>query len=321
VSKDHVFHEVRQYLTRLEWDGVKRAEGWLNLYMGVSPTDYSQAVGLRWLVSAVARIMQPGVKADCCLILEGPQGILKSTAVRRLGEPWTTDELGDVGGKDAAMQIAGVWLVELAELDSLARGEAGRIKAFMSRAVDRFRPPYGRHVVPAPRQCVFVGSVNHSSYLKDETGGRRFWPVVCTRVLIDQLARDRDQLWAEAVHLYRAGAPWWLDDSGLVRAAEAEQRDRYEGDSWDPLIASWIDGQLKAGETSVSTREILEGCIKKPAAQLGQGDSMRVARYLRSSKWERVRMRMPNGENEWRFRPPVPTSGGNSDAGRNSGTL
>jgi putative DNA primase/helicase len=173
--------------------------------LGVANTDYSRAVGSRWLISPVARIFRPGAKADCCLILEGPQGIRKSTALRTLAGEYFTDELADLGSKDAAMQTRGVWMIELSELDSLSHSEVARIKAFMSRTTDRFRPPYGMRLVESPRQCVFAGTVNHSTYLRDETGGRRFWPVTCGQIDIEALGRDRNQLWAEAKAGFDAG--------------------------------------------------------------------------------------------------------------------
>jgi putative DNA primase/helicase len=176
-------------------------------------------VAARWLISAVARVFQPGAKADCCLILEGGQGIGKSSALRILGDPWFTDEIADLGGKDASFQTQGVWIVEIAELDSMNRSEVSRIKSFMSRNVGRFRPPYGRRIVESPRQCVFAGSVNHNVYLRDETGGRRFWPVECRSIDLAGLKRDRDQPWAEAVFKYQAGSPWWLESAELITKA------------------------------------------------------------------------------------------------------
>jgi len=205
VAKDRAFHPVREKLDSLRWDGTKRIGDWVNLYLGAEPSEYTSAVGARWLISAVARIFGPGAKADCALILEGDQGLMKSTALRVLAEPWFTDEIADLGTKDAAMQTRGVWIIEIAELDSMSRADVSKIKGFISRTTDRFRPPYGKRLVESPRQCVFAGSVNHSTYLRDETGGRRLWPVACTRILIDDLVRDRDKLWAEAVARYRAG--------------------------------------------------------------------------------------------------------------------
>ena len=144
-------HPVRDYLNGLNWDGVPRLNGWLSRYLGVEESNYSYAVGARWMLSAAARIYRPGAKADCCLILEGPQGIKKSTALRTLAGEYFTDELADLGSKDAALQIRGVWIVEISELDSLVRSEVASIKAFMGRSADRFRPPFGKRVVQCPR--------------------------------------------------------------------------------------------------------------------------------------------------------------------------
>lgn len=314
IAREHPVHPVREYHGGLRWDGTKRLEGWLSLYLGVEPSDYSAAVGLKFMVGAVARIDRPGVKNDCCLILEGEQGIKKSTALRVLGQPWFTDELADLGSKDAALQTRGVWLIEIAELDSLTRGEVSRIKAFMSRTVDRFRPPYGRHLLESPRQCVFAGSVNHNVYLRDETGGRRFWPVACTRILIDELARDRDQLWAEAIVRYKTGAAWWLETTTLNVLAEEEQSARYEGSAWDGLILRWAYLQIEGGVGSVSTAEVLDRCIEKPCGQWTRADEMKVGACLRNAKWIRFKDRRQG----WRYRPPVPTSGGNGLLGGNA---
>jgi putative DNA primase/helicase len=138
-------------------------------------------------------VFKPGCKNDTCLVLEGPQGLLKSTALRTLAVPFT-DEISDLGTKDAAMRVRGVWIIELAELDAMGRTEASRTKAFMSPSTGRFRPPYGRHTIEVPRESVFAGTVNHDAYLKDETGDRRFWPVRCGTIRIEDLRRDRDQL-------------------------------------------------------------------------------------------------------------------------------
>jgi predicted P-loop ATPase len=296
VARDRAFHPVRQKLDSLKWDGTPRIEGWLSLYLGAEPTDYVSAVGARWLISAVARIYDPGVKADCALILEGNQGLMKSTALKTLTEPWFIDEIADLGSKDAAMQTRGVWVIEIAELDSMSRADVSKIKGFISRTTDRFRPPYGKRLIESPRQCVFAGSVNHSTYLRDETGGRRFWPVAGTGILIEELARDRDQLWAEGVERYRAGERWWLDTDELVFAAEQEQADRYEGDAWDEAISSWIEDR-----DSVSISEVLTACLDKPKANWTQTDKNRVARCLRAAGWERYKAG-PRSERQWCYR-------------------
>jgi predicted P-loop ATPase len=298
VARESPFHPVRTYLKDLTWDGTSRLESWLSEYLGVDPSPYAAAVGSRWMISAVARVFEPGSKADCCLILEGEQGIRKSTALRILAEPWFTDEIADLGSKDAALQTRGVWVIEIAELDSMSRSEVGRIKAFMSRAIDRFRPPYGKRLITSPRQCVFAGSVNHGTYLRDETGGRRFWPVECKAAVIDTdgLAMVRDQLWAEATYLYFEGKPWWLDSVSLNRDAAEEQAERYEGDPWDELILNWVEGR-----ESVSIPEILTNCIEKKTEMWTQMDRNRVARCLKANGWKRFYAR-ERGRREWRFR-------------------
>ena len=280
----------------LRWDGVPRIDRWLSAYLGAEDTEYSHAVGSRWLISPVARIFRPGVKADSCLILEGPQGIRKSTALRSLAGEYFTDELADLGSKDAAMQTRGVWIIELSELDSLSHSEVARIKAFMSRTTDRFRPPYGMRLVESPRQCVFAGTVNHVTYLRDETGARRFWPISCGRIDVEGLIRDRDQLWAEAKARFEAGSVWWLETTGLVQLASDQQGERYESDPWEEVIAPWIELR-----TRVSISELLGECLNKPRALWTQGDKNRAARCLRTLGWERYRERH-GARLEWLYR-------------------
>jgi predicted P-loop ATPase len=314
VARDHRVHPVRKYLDGLLWDGTKRIDTWLSEYLGASLNPYVEAVGACWLISAMARVFEPGCKADCCLILEGEQGIRKSTALKTLAGEWFTDELAELGSKDASLQTRGIWIIEIAELGSLTRADVGKIKSFMSRTTDRFRPPYSKRLIESKRQCIFAGSVNHSTYLRDETGSRRFWPVRCGEIRIKELARDRDQLWAEAVARYRAGSVWWLNSVELNRAAEQEQAARYEGDPWDELITDWIThpkqrvdevGQpikpFTSMSGSVTVSDILLHCIGKCQEQWTQTDKTRVARCLRSIGWERYRDRQL--DMGWRYRP------------------
>ncbi|MBN9023006.1 MAG: toprim domain-containing protein, partial [Rhizobiales bacterium] len=190
VARDIGVHPVRDYLSGLTWDSAPRLATWATTYLGAEDTALNRAFGSRWMISAVARIMRPGVKVDHMLILEGPQGAKKSTALKVLaGDEWFTDELAEIGSKDAAQQMRGIWIIEIAELDAIGRAEVSRIKAFLTRTVDRYRPPYERYVVEVPRQCVFAGSVNPDTYLRDETGNRRFWPVRCGNIDLEALRR------------------------------------------------------------------------------------------------------------------------------------
>ena len=178
----------------------------------------------------------------------------------------------------------------------LSRSEVSRIKTFMSRTTDRFRPPYGKRLIESPRQCIFAGTVNHSTYLRDETGARRFWPVVCGAIEIDRLSRDRDQLWAEAKARFDQGGIWWLETATLIAAAAQEQANRFESDLWEELIAPWVENR-----TSASVSETLSCCLDKPRAQWTQVDKNRVARCFRALGWERYRERQ-SARLEWRYR-------------------
>lgn len=288
VAYEHRFHPVREWFDGLEWDGQLRLDTWLIDYLGVDPSPYVQAVGRAWLISAVARIMRPGCKADHVLILEGKQGLKKSTALRVLaGDDWFTDEIAELGSKDASMQSRGVLIIELGEMDHMTRGEVSRIKAFLSRAVDRFRPSFGARVISAPRECVFAGTVNHSEYLKDETGNRRFWPVRCQSIAIDALRHDREQLWAEAVAAYRAGEPWWIVDREIEAEAREEQAIRNEGDAWTPIVAGWIERYNRPIDfKGFYTHEILVDGIGKRQADITQPDRVRIGKIMRGLGYE-----------------------------------
>jgi len=256
------------------------------LYLGAEPTSYHTVVAQCMFVAAVARIMEPGCKADHVPILEGRQGTLKSTAIEKLFSPWFTDELAELGTKDAAMQIRGAWGIEIAELSSMTRGEVERIKAFITRRVDRFRPSYGRRVIEAPRQCVFVGSTNSEAYLKDDTGGRRFWPIECGAIDVAAVQRDRDQLWAEAVALHHKGVKWWLTNGDDVAAAQREQEDRYASDPWAEDIENFVEDK-----DDVSVAEVLRRVIDKPQERWTQVDQNRVAACLRALGFKRAQRR------------------------------
>jgi predicted P-loop ATPase len=299
-------HPVRDYLQSLEWDGKPRLEGWTLDYLGADDTPLHRSFGALWLISAVARIMRPGCKADHVLILEGPQGLGKSTALKALtGAEWFTDEISEFGSKDAALQMIGAWVIEIAELDALTRSEVSSVKAFLTRTVDRYRPPFGRHVIDVPRQCVFAGSVNHDTYLRDETGNRRFWPVRCGEIDLQAIERDRDQLWAETFARLSSGAVWWLTDPDLIEAAKQEQDARYQGDAWEDQINDWIfnDGNLRRFEpvNDVSIAEVMENALKLvDRAKWSRAEQMRVGAYLKRNGWERYRV--PGGNREWRYR-------------------
>jgi predicted P-loop ATPase len=315
LARRNSFHPVIDYLNSLPpWDGVKRIGTWLIDYCGVASSDeqpniYAMAVGEKFLTSAIARVKQPGCKVDHVLVLEGLQNIGKSTVVRILaGDDWFSDQLSEMGGKDCSMQLRGKWIIELSELDALNRVETARAKAFFSQQSERFRLPYGSRIVEIKRQCVFMGTTNSDTWPKDETGGRRFWPVRCSGPIdLDGLRRDRDQLWAEALAAYEAGAKWWLDEPELIAEALEEQRGRYEDDPWQESVIKFAEQEADTADGSVTIAQILLR-IGVELQNQDQGKRNRVARCLKSAGWERFRKRLPindaNGKDrlEWRYR-------------------
>lgn len=312
-ARANAFHPVRAYLNALPgWDGVSRIGSWLIDYFGVKSSDtepnhYAMAVGEKFLISAVARIMQPGCKADHLLILEGKQGIGKSTSVRVLaGDEWFSNQLADMGSKDASMQVRGVWIMELCELDSLGRVEMTRAKNFMDNQIEKFRLPYGKRIVHQPRQCVFIGTTNQDSWLKDETGGRRFWPVKCTRIDIPGLIRDRDQLWAEALHHYREGRHWWIEDADVLKMAVDEQRERYQDDVWIDKIREHRDTLAAQTEKALAGTVSVADILLKLGIETPRQDQAlanRVARCLVADGWEKWRAPADDmGRRQWRYR-------------------
>ncbi|HCI4017903.1 TPA: conjugal transfer protein TraC [Pseudomonas aeruginosa] len=286
VASKNSFHPVRAYLEGLEWDGTPRIEHWLNRALGVEETPYSMKAGKRWLIGAVARVMRPGCKMDTVLILEGLQGEGKSTAMSVLGGEWFMDTPFVLGDKETFQMLRGKWISELGELDAFNKADSTKAKQFFSASVDTFRESYGRRTRDVPRQCVFVGTTNQDEYLKDTTGNRRYWPVLCTKVDLDLLREIRDQLWAEALFCYRAGDQWWV--SREERALfEEEQDKRYTVDAWEHKLIGWLEGYV--GET-VTSADLLGGALNLDFGHWGKPEQMRVGHIMHRLGWRRRRL-------------------------------
>lgn len=226
IANRHRRHRVRDYFNTLQWDGVDRLSLLAIRYFGTQDTPYTRVVFAKFMIGAVARVMNPGCKMDNVIILEGAQGKLKSSSITALaGSEWFTDELPDLQTKDAAIQLIGKWVVEVSELSAFKRSDVETIKKFISRSIDRFRAPYDRIAADHPRQSVFIATTNDEHFLKDSTGNRRYWPLTCGVIDIQAIKQDRDQLWAEALCRYRNGERWWLDEHE-TKLAEVEQDER-----------------------------------------------------------------------------------------------
>jgi predicted P-loop ATPase len=276
------FHPVADYLNGLTWDGQSRASRLFASYFGSESSDYANSVGEMFLVSMVARILKPGCKVDHLPVIEGRQGTLKSTACRILGGEWFSDSLPDITTKDAQQFLRGKWLIEVSEMHAMSRAESAQLKAFITRQEERYRPSHGRKEVFEPRQCVFVGTTNKDTYLRDETGGRRFWPVKAGTINVDTLARDRDQLFAEAVALFRNGTPWWPDKEFEHQHIAPEQSARYEADAWEDSIGDYLDTVSRVTVGQVA-REALH--IETP--RIGTAEQRRIGAALERLGWQR----------------------------------
>lgn len=255
VAEQHGYHPVRDYLNGIEWDGVERINTWLIDYCKSPDRKIVRAYSKRWMISAVARVMVPGCKVDTTLILRGEQGAGKSTTFAALcaAPEWFTDSSIDLRNKDAMAALQGVWIYEFPELSSFKRSDTNTTKAFLSSRVDRFRPSFGRNMVSHQRQCVIVGSTNQEKFMVDPTGSRRIWGVGSGDCDVKGLIEVRDQLWAEAVHLFNAGEQWWLTDAEEVRRKKSEHLFTEE-DHLLGHVAQWLVSR-NARKTSVTEIE------------------------------------------------------------------
>lgn len=245
IADKRAFHPVKSYLTGLVWDGTPRLDTLFIDYLGAEDTPYTRAVSRKAFTAAVARTMNPGCKFDCMTVLVGKQGRYKSTILTTMAGPWFSDSMPSFEGKGANEQLRGVWIVEVAELEGFDKSKVEAVKGFLSRLTDRYRPAYGHALREFPRQCVFFGTTNVADFLRDTTGGRRFWPIDIdkqerSKSVVNDLPRERDQIWAEAVTRYRAGEPLYL--SGEVeRSALSAQENHREIDAWEGMLHDYIE--------------------------------------------------------------------------------
>ena len=292
-ADERSYHPLRDYLNGLQWDRIPRLNSWLSKYLGAEATPYEAAIGRMFPIAMVARIFRPGCQCDYMLVLEGTQGAMKSSACKVLGGPWFSDALPDITSKDAQQHLRGKWLIEVAEMHAMNRAETTLLKSFITRTEEKYRPSHGRLEVVEPRQCIFIGTTNQTTYLRDETGGRRFWPVKCGRIDIAALARDRDQLFAEAVALYKAGEPWWPNKDFEREHIAPQQAARYEADVWEDSIARYV-----ADKVDVTISEVAFNALGKIVGSIGTAEQRRIGAALSNLGWERGK-RTTGGKRPW----------------------
>lgn len=304
LAKRNPRHLLREYLNGLLWDGTTRIERYLIDCAGSPDTEFVRAVSSKALIAAVARAFVPGAKVDTCLVLEGAQGVKKSSLLAALSPErgWFAEDLaGALHNKDALQGLLGKWIIELSELAATRKSTNEEVKSFLTRRVDNFRAPYGRRVADHPRQCVFFGSVNPAadgSWLHDVTGGRRFWPVHVTRADVAMLEQMRDQLWAEAVHAYRQGQQHWLTDIEDALAAQ-EQEARLQENPWDSTIVKYIASQSTSG--AIATADVYEFAQGRKPTCRDSGELRYIAEVLKSRGWVK---RNTGAQRVARWHPP-----------------
>jgi predicted P-loop ATPase len=285
VAKRNSFHPVRDYLHSLKWDGTPRLDTWLTTYCGAPNNEFTNFVGKAWMISAVARAMQPGCQVKTVLILFGAQDAGKSEVFRVLGSPWFAVQNGSIGGDNtkAIEQCSKVWIIEMAELAKLKRADdVESIKSFISTYEDTYRPAYAHRVQTIPRCSVFCGTSNPSEVLSDPTGNVRFWPVkVCDEIDLETLRSDRDQLWAEATHRYKAGEKWWIEDKATRLLAAEAATEFVVRDEWVTVIEYWLDQPEARLKSGVTTGEILTGALKLEIGKTERREANRVGNIMR----------------------------------------
>ena len=309
VGYQNMIHPIKDWFDTLQWDGEERISTWLPTYLNVHDSAYSRAVSRAWLIAAIARIYQPGCKADGVLVLVGEQGARKSKALSILGGKWFRDSAFDMSTKDAFVQLRGAWMYELAELSALAKSDVERIKAFMSSQIDVYRPPYGRSIVEIPRQVVFAATTNNPEFLKDPTGNRRFWPVTVGTIDSVGLTEVREQLIAEAIVAYNSGEKWWLQKE-LKEDAKAEQAMYMIDDPWEEQVYLLI----KDSE-SVTVTEVLQTLESNPSRWM-PGWNARVGILLNKLGWKKRRETDGRGQRVRRYYRPENVHPGQDEGSR-----
>ena len=298
VAQANQRDSLQEWLKSLVWDGVPRIHRLFTRGFSAEENPYTDAVSRKFLVSMVARGLMPGCQVDTTPIQEGEQGTGKTSGLRALAGPeWYAESHQDLMQKDFYLGLIGKWLVEISELDAFSRAEVERVKGVITCRVDRYRHPYGRHAVDHPRRCVFAGTTNRTDWNRDETGARRFWPIACGQVDVDWIARNRSQLFAEAVVAFETGEQWWITDAVINSQAKFEQDQRRATDTWEEPILDYLKHRNR-----VKMADILEDVFGIESAKQDMPQQWRVGKILRANGWNKRVVRVGDkAERVWEF--------------------
>lgn len=272
IEKKNKYHPIIDYLNSNTWDKVSRVDTLMIDYLGAEDCEYTKSITRKMLVAAVSRVFNPGIKFDYMLVLVGRQGIGKSYIINLLGREWYSDSLNTVYGKEAYEQLQNAWILEMAELSATKKADAEAIKHFISKTEDSYRQAYGRRVDTFKRQCVFFGTTNENEFLKDRTGNRRYWPLMVgvnkplKNLFKDLNKNEINQIWAEALYLYKCGEKLILEGE-VEREANLKQEQHLESNSKEGMIREFLNMKLPK---SWDKMDVFERRI-----YIGEGDGLR----------------------------------------------
>ncbi len=321
VAYENPWHPIQEWLTHLKWDKTSRIDKWLIHIIGETPEtlspelkEYLTIVGRKWLVGMVKRVMEPGCKFDYCPVLEGPGGLRKSTMVETLAStPWYSDTPFEIGkGKESQEQVQGIWAYEMGELSQMGKSEITAIKAFITAKVDRYRPAYGRVIEEHPRQCVLIGTTNESTYLRDRTGNRRFWPIPVKQIIkIEWLEKYRAQLFAEAFALYMAGEDCIPTREDEERLFVPVQEARLVETAVTSELMAVLNRESRSGEPGVGVNRLtdfvtlsqLTKALNVDAGKSNAGLESQIRSWMNQQGWAYVKKQI-NGARGYGWKRP-----------------
>jgi predicted P-loop ATPase len=275
-------NSVLDWLNSLRWNGVERLDTWVGDCLGVELTPYTQAVGRNWLLSMVARAYKPGCQVDTMPVLEGLQGEGKSSALEILGDRWYAAVGTAFGSYDFIQTIQGKWLIEIPDMAGFSRREHSHVIATITTRTDRYRMKYGRFDQDHPRQCIFAATSETDDYLPEMRGYRRYWPLRCTEINLEALRTQREQLFAEAVHAWRAGASFHRMPN---EATATEQRARSTEDLWTEDVLTYCEPRALAGHPVHPAKILTDSPIQMERKHLDLSVKLRVINILKAHGW------------------------------------